>query len=216
MKTTKWIVLLGSLQIAIGCASKAPQIPEDIDLDEDFVTDAADAADTAEENLLETVAAAGSGDAALTVPTVADRDSDGIVDSIDNCADTASAVMVDPAGCEIVMGAVKGLNFAPSDAALNASSRDALGVYVDALKRYPDVIVSVEGHTDNRGPAAANLELSKERVLTVVEYMVSNGISPSRVKPFGFGESRPRAANATASGREQNRRIEIKVIEGLL
>ena len=87
---------------------------------------------------------------------------------------------------------------------------------VDALLRYPDAVISVEGHTDNRGSAADNLELSKQRVLSVVRYMVSQGMSPDRIKPYGYGESRPRAANATAEGREQNRRIEINIVEGLL
>lgn len=219
MKTINWITLLVSLQFVAGCASKAPQNPEDIDLGEDFVTDAVEnvgeKAEQAEEGMLETVAAT-TGDAAVAIPAIADRDIDGVVDSIDNCADTASGVMVDLTGCEIVMGPIEGLKFEPNDAQLNTESRQVLGKYVDALKRYPEVVVAVEGHTDNRGPASANLELSKERVLTVVEYMVSNGINPARVKPYGYGESRPRAANATLSGREQNRRIEIKVLEGLL
>jgi len=80
----------------------------------------------------------------------------------------------------------------------------------------PEIAISVAGHTDNRGPAAANLELSKQRVLSVVKYMVANGITTDRIMPVGFGESRPIAANATAEGREQNRRIEIQVLEDLL
>jgi OOP family OmpA-OmpF porin len=200
----------------LSCASKGPQSVDDVDLDEDFVTDATDAAtEVADDNMLEQVAAVNTEEAAA-IPAVADRDSDGVIDSIDNCADTANAVMVDPSGCEIVMGAIEGLKFAPGETELSADAQSVMANYVEALKRYPEVVVSVEGHTDNRGPAAANLELSKKRVLAVVEYMVSNGISPARLKPFGFGESRPRAANATASGREQNRRIEIKVLTGLL
>lgn len=216
MRKMKWIVLLASLQMVLSCASKGPQNVDDIDLDEDFVTDATDAAtEKADDSMLEQVAAVNT-EEAVAIPAVADRDSDGVIDSIDNCADTANGVMVDPAGCEIVMGAIEGLKFGPGETELSADAQGVMAKYVEALKRYPEVVVSVEGHTDNRGPAAANLELSKKRVLAVVEYMVSNGISPARLKPFGFGESRPRAANATTSGREQNRRIEIKVLTGLL
>ncbi|MFK7858603.1 MAG: OmpA family protein [Granulosicoccus sp.] len=153
-----------------------------------------------------------------SAPTVInlDRDGDSVPDSDDACADTAARTMVDASGCEIVMGPVEGLNFGPGVVDLPDNATAVLDRYIDAMKRYPNVVISVAGHTDNRGPAAVNLEMSKERVLSVVRYMVTNGISPARIKPYGYGESRPRAANATAQGREQNRRIEINVLEGLL
>ncbi|MFK8081181.1 MAG: OmpA family protein [Granulosicoccus sp.] len=145
-----------------------------------------------------------------------DSDGDSVPDSDDACADTEPRVLVDSSGCEIVMGPIEGLNFGPSMVELPDSASDVLDRYIEGILRNPDVVISVAGHTDNRGTAAGNLELSKERVLSVVRYMVDNGVSPERIKPYGYGESRPRAANATAQGREQNRRIEIKVIEGLL
>jgi len=145
-----------------------------------------------------------------------DADADGIADRVDRCAGSTAGSLVDSTGCEIVTGAVEGLKFAPNETTLSVDSRVVLSKLVDVFARYPDVMFSVEGHTDNRGSAAANLELSKQRVLAVVRYMVSNGIDPARLKPFGYGESRPRAANATEEGREQNRRIEINVIDSLL
>lgn len=189
---------------------KSP-LNSDAELDEDFVRDATESGG---EGLLTTSSQANS--SSFEVAAAADQDADGVLDTVDNCADTSARVMVDATGCEIVMGVVEGLEFGPGQVKLSEKSRSALSRYVEALQRYPEVAVAVEGHTDNRGPAAGNLELSKQRVLSVVEYMVSNGINPSRMKPFGYGESRPRAANATATGREQNRRIEIKVLGGLL
>ncbi len=144
-----------------------------------------------------------------------DADQDTIPDAQDACADTAPNVMVDTSGCELATGTIPGISFPPAASALDDNARVALDAYVEAMTRYPEVVVNVEAHTDNRGTAAANLELSKERVLSVVRYMLAGGISPDRIKPFGYGESRPRAANATAKGREENRRIEIKVLEGL-
>jgi len=123
--------------------------------------------------------------------------------------------MVDESGCEFTMGVIEGLKFGINELALSNEAAEVLDKYIAVLVRYPDVTVAVEGHTDNRGPAADNLELSKERVLSVVRYMVTNGISPDRIQPFGYGESRPRAANATIEGRELNRRIEIRVLSGL-
>lgn len=145
-----------------------------------------------------------------------DADGDGIADRVDLCAGSTPDSLVDASGCEIVTGVIEGLKFAPNETRLSVDSRVVLSKLVDVFLRYPDVTLAVEGHTDNRGPAAANLELSKQRVLSVVRYMVSNGINPDRLKPFGYGESRPRAANATEEGREQNRRIEINVVDSLL
>jgi len=145
-----------------------------------------------------------------------DNDGDGVSDSLDDCPESAPRVLVDTGGCELVMGVIEGLTFAPNQSELSDDSAAVLNVYIDVLKRYPGVVVSVEAHTDNRGRAVDNLELSKQRVLSVARHMVTNGIASARIKPYGRGESRPRAANATAEGREQNRRIEIKVVEGLL
>ena len=75
------------------------------------------------------------------------------------------------------------------------------------------MVVSVEAHTDNQGAAAGNLELSKNRALSVARYLVSKGVSGARLKPQAFGESRPRVSNATAAGRAQNRRVEFNIVE---
>lgn len=149
------------------------------------------------------------------LPTVEDTDADGVPDTSDTCDQTDVGALVNASGCEIVTGVIEGLNFAANESKLTVDTRILLMKMSDGFKRYPYVNIAVEGHTDNRGPAAANLELSKQRVLSVVRFMVSSGIDPQRIKPFGFGESRPRLANATAEGREQNRRIEIKVLNRL-
>lgn len=145
-----------------------------------------------------------------------DRDNDGIADALDKCAESPAGSLVDRSGCEIELGAIKGLEFGPNETELSADARIVLSEMVDVFLRYPDTVISVEGHTDNRGAALANLELSKQRVLAVVRYMVTNGIAPARIRPYGYGESRPIAANATPSGRERNRRIEINRVERLL
>lgn len=147
---------------------------------------------------------------------ILDSDGDSVIDAQDQCADTSARTMVDSTGCEVTMGVISGLNFSSNQTSLPDNARVLLDRYVDVMKRYPDVVVSVEAHTDNRGAAASNLELSKARVLSVVRYMANSGINPARIKPFGYGESLPIAANATAEGRELNRRIEINVLEGFL
>ncbi len=141
-----------------------------------------------------------------------DADQDGVPEEFDECPDTLSPRPVDKRGCAVLDGVLEGVVFAPGDAMLDADAQSALLDLVAELKAYPRTVVRIEGHTDNRGIAADNLELSKQRVLAVARFLVANGIPASRLKPVGFGESRPRAVNATAEGRELNRRIEIKVV----
>lgn len=198
MNTFKWVVVFAGLQLVIGCASNKPS-----------VTDAGAGVGS---NRLPTV----SQNQSRPEPVAVDFDQDGIDDDMDDCVGSTSGSLVDATGCEIVTGVIEGLDFAPGATELSVDSRIVLSKLVEVFLRYPEVVVSVEGHTDNRGSAADNLDLSKERVISVVRYMVASGMSPDQIKPFGYGESRPRAANATAEGREQNRRIEINVVEGLL
>lgn len=148
--------------------------------------------------------------AAAAEPVSLDTDNDQIPDSADQCLNTPARVLVDSSGCELSMGVIKGLKFAPNQWILNQEAEKILANWVDALQRRPELSIVLEGHTDNRGKAADNLELSKKRVIAVVRFLVENGVDPKSINPFGFGESRPMAANASPEGREINRRIEIK------
>jgi len=74
--------------------------------------------------------------------------------------------------------------------------------------------VSVQGHTDNQGPGARspfkdNWELSSARAISVLQELLLDGVSPKRVSASGYAEYKPLATNATKSGREKNRRVEI-------
>ena len=69
--------------------------------------------------------------------------------------------------------------------------------------------IEIQGHLDDRSGAGASL-LSMERAKAVSEYLRSKGVEPRRMKPAGYGASRPLGPNRTASGREANRRIEIR------
>jgi outer membrane protein OmpA-like peptidoglycan-associated protein len=80
------------------------------------------------------------------------------------------------------------------------------------LKQYPDKQISVEGHTDNTGSDAINQPLSENRAASVRAALVAGGVDPSLITSKGFGSSQPVTSNATASGRQQNRRVEIVVL----
>ncbi|MEM9211987.1 MAG: OmpA family protein, partial [Pseudomonadota bacterium] len=63
--------------------------------------------------------------------------------------------------------------------------------------------------TDTTGTSSYNQNLSKRRADSVASQLISNGVSPSRIRAFGRGETSPIATNATAEGRQANRRVEI-------
>ena len=80
---------------------------------------------------------------------------------------------------------------------------------VDYMKKYPDVKLEVQGHTDSVGTKAYNLKLSDRRAGSVKKYITGKGIAPERLKSKGFGMSKPVAANKTKAGRAKNRRTEF-------
>ncbi len=79
------------------------------------------------------------------------------------------------------------------------------------LKRYPNSIVHVVGHTDSVGSDAYNLRLSEQRALAVVDYLASIGVARDRLRSEGRGETEPRDTNASEAGRQLNRRVELYV-----
>ncbi|QGM26989.1 OmpA family protein [Acinetobacter towneri] len=71
--------------------------------------------------------------------------------------------------------------------------------------------ILVTGYTDSTGNDAINIPLSQARAQSVANYLVSRGVSTSRINAQGHGAANPIASNATAEGREQNRRVEISI-----
>ena len=91
--------------------------------------------------------------------------------------------------------------------------RERLSQIARALATVPDRHVLVEGHTDSTGGDDYNLKLSRLRAESVRSILVAGGVSPDRIESQGYGKTRPVASNASASGRAQNRRVEI-VLQG--
>lgn len=78
------------------------------------------------------------------------------------------------------------------------------------MEEDPDLDLIVEGHTDSVGSASYNKSLSLRRANSVKDYLVGQGADPARITAVGYGEEQPIADNATAAGRAQNRRTDIK------
>ncbi|UCD85003.1 MAG: OmpA family protein [Deltaproteobacteria bacterium] len=76
----------------------------------------------------------------------------------------------------------------------------------------PQIKILIEGHTDSVGSDSYNLKLSQARADSVMNYLLSAGISPDRLKALGYGETNPIADNATQMGRAKNRRVEFTIV----
>ena len=128
----------------------------------------------------------------------------------------AGRVMIspDPRGVRLTLGAAA--FFEPGDSRLRAGTGEAMAVLGDALARHDGEIV-VEGHTDDTpvrgGPFRSNWELSTARATEVVAMFVDrSAVPPTRLSAAGYAEHRPIADNRTATGRANNRRVDIVVI----
>ncbi|MES2764518.1 MAG: OmpA family protein [Bacteroidota bacterium] len=83
---------------------------------------------------------------------------------------------------------------------------------IDFLKTNPRARLQIEGHTDNTGTIQETQKISDERAQEVVRYLMKKGITRGRLLASGLGSRRPAADNRTEAGRQQNRRVEVKVV----
>ena len=103
-----------------------------------------------------------------------------------------------------------GILFATNKSTLNKTSKSELAKFSQVLKENGDCHVDIYGHTDNTGNDGINIPLSNSRAQSVVNYLTSCGVPYSQFqKVEGKGSSDPVASNATAAGRQQNRRVEV-------
>lgn len=98
-----------------------------------------------------------------------------------------------------------------NSASLRSASRDELREMADVFNKYNDTTIVVQGHTDSVGSESYNQRLSERRANSVSNYLEDLGVRGSRIDAIGYGESRPKSSNNSASGRQQNRRVELYV-----
>ena len=112
-------------------------------------------------------------------------------------------------GASIVL---KNIFFNTNESILTESSSAELNQLIQLLQENPALHLEIAGHTDNTGRKEDNLLLSKQRSASVINYLISKGISKFRLEARGYGDTLPIADNSTPEGRSKNRRTEIKVI----
>ena len=154
----------------------------------------------------------------------ADNDKDGIPDATDKCPDepeTRNGFKDDdgcpdevPAAVKKFTGVIEGINFKTGQATILPGSYSILDRAVAVLKEYSDIRLEISGHTDSRGKADYNRDLSQRRADAVKMYFIANGIDQNRLTTIGYGLDRPVADNGTESGRSKNRRTEFRLLMG--
>ena len=147
-----------------------------------------------------------------------DADGDGVLDKDDKCPNEAGTGS--NSGCpEVISQAAEALLqelpkfilFNTGKSTFKAGVTEKLDAMVDVMNTNPNANFVIEGHTDSTGSANVNSRISKARAMAVRDYLVKKGITTTRLDAQGFGEGQPIASNDTAEGREQNRRVVVKV-----
>ena len=105
-----------------------------------------------------------------------------------------------------------GILFASGKSALSESSKTALSQFANSLSSNPDTDVEIYGHTDSNGGDNINVPLSKERAASVEKFLVSQGISSSRMATEGLGSSQPVATEDAKGIQALNRRVEVYIM----
>ncbi|MDK9699380.1 MAG: OmpA family protein [bacterium] len=104
---------------------------------------------------------------------------------------------------------LEGIVFKTGSADILPAGEATLYRALATLNDYPEIVVEIHGHTDNVGADDMNLALSQSRANSVMNWLVSKGVTASRMSATGFGETKPIATNETPEGRQMNRRIEF-------
>jgi OOP family OmpA-OmpF porin len=139
-----------------------------------------------------------------------DSDGDGVPDYLDKCPNTPKGANVDARGCWTYAAVVL---FDFDSAEVKSEAFPMLDEAISILKKNSEMKVEIDGHTDNRGPAAYNMKLSERRAKSIMQYFVDQGVEAERLTTKGFGFTKPAASNDTKQGRAKNRRVEFTPVK---
>ena len=186
---------------------------------------AADSENSMESQALQTTAASADGavvEVAMALPqdfgacrdTGVDTDRDSVPDSCDVCPNTPLAMGVDQRGCPLPAVNPMIVHFALGSDMPLPEERGKLEAVARLLAANPRLGVLVQGHTDTSGPADLNLALSEERAASVERLLArAYNVDSQRMRSRGMGEASPIADNSTLQGRQENRRVELVVVD---
>jgi len=147
-----------------------------------------------------------------------DTDGDGISDKYDLCPtikgvpENNGCPAIEKKEQEILDRAFSNLEFESGKSVIKTISFPSLIELAGLMLQKPEWKVQLSGHTDNTGKPEKNMELSKNRAQAVKDYLIKQGVQEYRIRTEWFGQERPVADNATPAGRQQNRRVEMKIV----
>lgn len=113
-------------------------------------------------------------------------------------------------GIKITFGS--GILFDVNKADLRTEAQTDLGKLATILQKYADTNILIEGHTDSDGAEEHNQTLSERRAQSVAWFLAQQNVASGRIMTRGYGESQPVADNATAEGKQANRRVEVAIM----
>ncbi len=152
----------------------------------------------------------------------ADNDDDGRPDVVDQCPDkpeTKNGYKDDdgcpdevPAAVQKFTGSIRGIVFKTGSARILRKSKTTLLQAFQVLSDNPTVRIEISGHTDNKGRIESNRDLSRKRADYVKWFLVDRGIAADRIETVGHGPDKPLGDNNTDAGRQENRRIEFRLL----
>jgi|TARA_B110000240_G_C13471231_1_gene441061 outer membrane protein OmpA-like peptidoglycan-associated protein len=125
---------------------------------------------------------------------------------------SGSGVEVYREGDSIRLSIPGNITFSTDSSAIVTGFYPVLEDVAKVLNRYEKTKLSVEGHTDSVGDANYNRQLSMQRANSVANYLRGTNVNASRLQTLGMGESKPIATNENAQGRQENRRVELRII----
>lgn len=123
-----------------------------------------------------------------------------------------TGVSVNRVGDSIVLNMPSNITFDSAQSEIKPQFFDTLSSVAEVFKEYKKTLIDVVGHTDSDGSDQSNYDLSRRRAASVAQFMASQQLDPNRFSVEGHGERDPIASNATASGKAQNRRVEITIL----
>jgi OOP family OmpA-OmpF porin len=135
-----------------------------------------------------------------------DSDSDGVIDSLDECPNTMAKSKVDSVGCMTLVNL--NINFDTNKSNIKDSYNTRIVEFANMLKANPKLKATIGAHTDSVGSDAYNQKLSERRAASTVEALKALKVDASKIKAVGYGETKPVASNDTVEGRAENRRVE--------
>ncbi len=115
-------------------------------------------------------------------------------------------------GDNLILDMPSNVTFGVDSSNIDPQFRTTLDSVASTLSQYEKTYIDVLGHTDSTGSDTYNQGLSERRASSVAGYLESRGVQSARVATRGYGESQPKASNATEEGRAENRRVEIRLV----